>query len=375
MLEFGLRILGISYPNFYMADELRGLALRPGAEGWYREEGEAYIQINSAGFRDREHAKPKPPNMVRIAVLGDSYAEALQVPVEQTFWGAMERELQECNALGAREIEVLNFGVSGYGTAQELITLRHYVWDFSPDIVLLAFVTGNDISDNSPELKQSEYVPYFYYQNDELILDRSYLETDEYRLRASWIPRVLDYSRVFQVMNRARYSIRTEIGRWKAAEAVRAAAAALENEELGISSTIYLEPMDPIWAEAWHVSEGLLGLMMAEVAQQGASFLVVTMSNGIQVHPDPSVRKSFMETHGIADLFYPDLRIKALGEREGFEVLNLARNMQAYAEEYQVVLHGFENTTPGEGHWNAEGHRVAGQMIAQHVCETLLAAK
>jgi hypothetical protein len=49
--------------------------------------------------------------------------------------------------------------------------------------------------------------------------------------------------------------------------------------------------------------------------------------------------------------------------------------MQAYAEEYQVVLHGFENTTPGEGHWNAEGHRVAGQMIAQHVCETLLAAK
>lgn len=375
MLELGLRIFGVSYPSFHVADELRGLAPRPGAEGWYRQEGEAYIQINRAGFRDSEHAKPKPLDTVRIAVLGDSYVEALQVPIEESFWRVMERELRECDDLRKRQIEVVNFGVGGYGTAQELITLRHYVWDYSPDIILLAFVTGNDISDNSPELTQSEYIPYFYFQGNELILDRSYLESDEYRLRASWIPRLLDYSRVLQVTNRVRYSIRTEIRRWKASEALRAAAEDADNDELGISSTIYHEPMDPIWAEAWHVTEGLLKLMMEEIAQQGASFLVVTMSNGVQVHPDPSVRKSFMETQGIADLFYPDLRIKALGDREGFEVLNLAGNLQAYAEEHQVFLHGFENTTLGKGHWNAEGHRIAGQMIAQHLCEILLAAK
>ena len=52
---------------------------------------------------------------------GDSFAEALQVPMEDTFWAILEREIKECTAVAGREPEV-NFGVSGYGTAQELIT-------------------------------------------------------------------------------------------------------------------------------------------------------------------------------------------------------------------------------------------------------------
>jgi hypothetical protein len=37
----------------------------------------------------------------------------------------------------------------------------------------------------------------------------------------------------------------------------------------------------------------------------------------------------------------PDNRIKALGERENFNVLNLAAIFQQYAEKNQVFLHGF----------------------------------
>jgi len=57
--------------------------LRPGAEGWWSKEGGAYVRINNGGLRDREHAKAKPTNALRIAVLGDSYAEALQVPIDR----------------------------------------------------------------------------------------------------------------------------------------------------------------------------------------------------------------------------------------------------------------------------------------------------
>src|SRR5207253_9473107 len=82
--EIGLRVVGYSYPEFYVADDHRGYSLRPGMEGWYRKEGESYVRINSDGLRDREHAKAKPPNTMRIAVLGDSFVEALQVPHEQS---------------------------------------------------------------------------------------------------------------------------------------------------------------------------------------------------------------------------------------------------------------------------------------------------
>lgn len=71
-----LWILGISYPIFHDYDYDRGRALKAGKAGWYRSEGEAYIQINQDGFHDTEHSLEKPKGVYRIAVLGDSYAEA-----------------------------------------------------------------------------------------------------------------------------------------------------------------------------------------------------------------------------------------------------------------------------------------------------------
>src|SRR5260370_33479810 len=86
MSEVFLRVIGYSYPIFYTTDYYRGFALRPGIEGRYQREGASYIRINSDGQRDREHAKTKLPDTVRIAVLGDSFAEATHVPIEPTFW-------------------------------------------------------------------------------------------------------------------------------------------------------------------------------------------------------------------------------------------------------------------------------------------------
>src|SRR5258705_2765364 len=117
--EIALRVVGYSYPEFYQLDLTRGYTLRPNAQGWYRKEGEAYVSINGDGLRDQEHSLVKPQATFRIAVLGDSYPEALSVRMEEAFWSVMERKLQEC-APAPRKIEVLNFAVSGYGTAQEL---------------------------------------------------------------------------------------------------------------------------------------------------------------------------------------------------------------------------------------------------------------
>jgi hypothetical protein len=68
-----------------------------------------------------------------------------------------------------REVEAVNFGVSGYGTAQELITLRDKVFDYEPDIVLLAFTTNNDVTDNSRALKRTDEIPYFLMREGALV--------------------------------------------------------------------------------------------------------------------------------------------------------------------------------------------------------------
>ena len=78
LCEAGLRFLGIEYPDFYDYDPIAGSKLRPGIKGIFSKEGGGYVSINSDGLRDREHSLNHPPHTLRIAVLGDSFPEAMQ---------------------------------------------------------------------------------------------------------------------------------------------------------------------------------------------------------------------------------------------------------------------------------------------------------
>lgn len=99
LLEFLLRAIGISYPIFHEAHETRGIALRAHAKGWQKVEGQAYIKINSSGFRDTEHPLKKPADTFRIAVLGDSMTEALQVPLNKTYCSLLQEELRHSSRI------------------------------------------------------------------------------------------------------------------------------------------------------------------------------------------------------------------------------------------------------------------------------------
>lgn len=362
--EVILRIIDFSYPLLYQYNDFIGFRLQPQAEGWFRKEGATYITINSDGLRDEEHTKQKPPGTFRIAILGDSYAEAFQVPLQETFWKVLEYGLTTCNAFGEKGIEVINFGVSGYGTAQEYLTLQHYVWDYSPDMVLLAFLTGNDIRNNSKTLEPSSHlIPFFRLHNGELLLDNSFLTDPEYLKKTSWLwslrRRIYSYSRLYQLISKTKdlylYPVPDPLS-------------LLEGEELGLDDRIYIEPQTSEWQEAWEITEKLLIKIHQEVKGRNARLLVVTLANGIQVHPDSEVRQRYMQTKQIQDLFYPDNRIKAFAEQAGIEVLTLAPELQKYAEKNQVYLHGFENTIMGFGHWNTHGHRIVGQKLTEYLC-------
>ena len=91
---------------------------------------------NRLGYRDRDHAVAKPPGVYRIVVLGDSIAAGYRIPrTEDTFPALLEARLQRQGL----PVGVLNFGVSGYNTMQEVETLRVRALRFDPDLVLVAY--------------------------------------------------------------------------------------------------------------------------------------------------------------------------------------------------------------------------------------------
>ena len=380
--ELALRVIGFSYPIFYATDYDRGFALRPGIEGHYQREGESYVRINSDGQRDREHAKTKPPGTIRIAVLGDSFAEAMHLPMEQTFWSLLERKLEACNAFPGKHVEVMNFGVSGYGTAQELMTLRQKVWDYSPDIVLLAFTTYNDIYDNSRALSKTPDVPYFTYRNGELVYDASFRDSSAYQWHNSKLSKIgrwfHDHLRIVQLVHYVQFVGKLRLTDWRnqrratpqpAATPAQATAtkSAPTAEVIGIDNMIYVAPPDDNWKEAWRVTEGLVKQMHDEVTEKGVKFVVVTLSNAIQVYPNAVVRQNFMKRIGVDTVFYPNLQLKGFAQGQQIDFLDLAEPMQAYADQNKVFLHGFGKDI-GNGHWNSDGHRLAADLITQKLC-------
>jgi hypothetical protein len=392
--EIALRVAGYSYPEFYALDQSRGYALRPYAEGWYRKEGEAYVRINSDGLRDQEHSLVKPPSTVRIAVIGDSYPEALSVTMEEAFWWVMGKELQKCGAFPNRRIEVLNFGVSGYGTTQELLTLREQVWKYSPDVVMLAVTTNNDITDNLRALKKTDEIPYFIYRDNRLTLDDSFKESRAFRMRQSMVSRLgrwlRDHSRLAQATVQGHHGFKVLLASWRAQRSQKAqspdpsptpaaqingtdrqADLLSRSEELGTDNLVYREPANAQWNDAWSITEKLILEMRDEVNSRGAKFVVVTLSNGPQVLPNPAAREEFQKRFGITDLFYPDERIKSLCQREAIPVITLAPELQEFAQRNNVFLHGFGENI-GNGHWNATGQRVAGELISKKICEGAL---
>ena len=359
LAELAVRLLGLTDPAFRQPDAELGWTPVPGASGRWAREGDALVTITEHGFRGVD-VEPGPPRegTLRIALVGDSYIEARQVAREASIGGRLADDVSACTS---DRVEVLAFGVSGYGTAQEYLLYRERIAAYQPDLVVLAFLTGNDVSDNHPGVPgASSPRPYFAVgPDDTLVLDASFRESESFVARASppvW-ERALHHSQLVRALS-----------------SLGGHGNGATRGELGLSDEVYAEPTNDLWRDAWARTESLVRHYAHDVRADGARFAVVTLTNAIQIDPDPAVRERFRESVHAVSLDYPDRRIADAGTRDGYPVLTLLDPMLAYAEANDVQLHGFPNTAMGTGHWNERGHELASRTLAQWLCDRGLVA-
>jgi len=150
VLEAGAQAVAFLYPSyevlFLQPDRVVGwkqvpdLAWTWAGHNWYASDFSVQIHTNALGFRDMPREVAKPAGMRRVAMLGDSFVEAVQVPLERTASQILEQKLNSSGGQ-ASPYQVLNFGISNYGVGQYLLVWREYARRFSPDYVVV-FVSG-----------------------------------------------------------------------------------------------------------------------------------------------------------------------------------------------------------------------------------------
>lgn len=132
-IELGLRTAGAGPRaagelSRVVPDGWTGFRLRPGIPG-----DEAFVTNDLGMHAPRSYTLARPPDSLRVAVLGSSVVYGLATGLADTIPGVVERELQ---AAGHRA-EVLNFGTHAFTIVNLSALLQAYVHQFQPDVVVV----------------------------------------------------------------------------------------------------------------------------------------------------------------------------------------------------------------------------------------------
>lgn len=196
------KVLPAAEATFYGPDLHTSYAIRPGAAGVWLRENRTYVRMSTQGLRDHETSYQKPPDTFRIALAGDSIAEALQVDLDETFAILLERR----RTADGRRVEVVNLGMSGAMPTVQVARMEHLGTRFDPDL-LVYLINVSDFA--SPLLGDDREVPGYVAGGDGAYrLGHRFRDSDLYHFRAGPKGRVyywlLDHTRVARVLNARR---------------------------------------------------------------------------------------------------------------------------------------------------------------------------
>jgi len=224
------------------------------------------IDVNSFGMREREFDRNK--STTRILAIGDSFTFGTGVEVQWRFSDVMNRVLRD-------DVEVLNAGVPGWGTDQEVIHYETVARKLRPDVVILTIMMANDIVNNVLDhlMLRSAPKPRFVMESGALRLEKVDVASPTGQSRRSFRS-MLKHSRFLVFIKR-----RIDILNFKRHARVAAVSADSGVEEGWIpyypsNWSVYEREYRPEMADGWRVTEALIARLAARCDEDGAKLVV-----------------------------------------------------------------------------------------------------
>lgn len=341
---FGARV------SWSQPDPVLSWRYTPHATYWEIKENPRVMsgKINNYGYRDEDWQLAKPAGTYRIAMLGDSYVEAMQVELDSTFFRIAARRL---NAAHEPKIEFLSFARAGMSQTEEFLVLKSEVMQFSPDMVILFFLPGNDIADVGRETAINVARPFFSLAPDgEFVLDTSFANTRAYKLRS-----LLNAAKQRSALVSFLAMRLNAYGQGRHAAAVGTPQVRTPETLAALEPYLTLCTAHPVpaYVRNYVLAKALIKAMSAYCAQNGVRFMVVTTDTHAYL-PENHRKYESLDSTFDANFFDDDMRDFAVSL--GADYLGLERVFRQACEERGAPLHW--------AHWNYAGHKVVAAALA-----------
>jgi lysophospholipase L1-like esterase len=315
-LLVGELVIAVAYPQreilpkeLVVKDSALGFRMVPNFRGVEPMDG-IPLEINSSGLREREIAAVRPGTL-RILVVGDSVVFGLGVRAEDAFPRALERVLQKQLQ---QPLEVINAGVPGYGTLQELKLFEETAGMLEPDAVLVTVSVFNDVEDNvkfARPQKRWQNAPNLIYQPLRWLRQRSQL---------------------YMMMRQYRNAVSAET----------------------MMDIHAVHPL-PATARGLQLTEESLLDFAAAARRRGVAFGILLAP--AQKQASPPIWSSTLRTHGLDEKAYsheqPNQRFEDFARKHQLPVLDL---LSLFRQDEGRL---FENE-----HWTAAGHTRVAEAVA-----------
>ena len=306
---------------------------------------------NSRGIRGPEYSYDKRPGDYRILVLGDSFAEGYSVEFDDLVSEVLKRRLNERHR--GRDHEVVNLGTRGYSTDQEMLAFETKGARYAPDLTVLLF-HDNDVLDNTA----GAFKPVFRLDGDGgLVLTN--------------VPVPVPTPRTDPPPARFRDDPGRAIRSWlyTRSSLYRLVRDQIMGLPVPTQFMVYRKQHPPEVDAAWKVTEALLVRLNADVSARGGKLLVFYVPIRASVYPDEweQMKKRYRMSSGEWDIEQVRLDLLAVCRRRHLDCLDPVEDFKAEVKRRRP--NGSRLYFKIDGHWTADGHHFAGEMLARYIGE------
>ncbi len=311
------------------------------------------LSVNQYGFRGHDWMAD---DGYSIAILGDSFMLAAQLPEGIYTAPLLEKILNK-----KVHVNVLNTGILDYNTITELFVYNYYLRPLRPKIVILFFLTLNDIKDNNCKMLQDDRggiinQPCGQVADDGTIVYKTSFpeispDLKPHNLKALLRTYCLSCTLLKRLLGNAidlgqKYHA---VGRWE----------------------VYTPPKTTDWADAWKITEKAIADIKNSVEATGGRLLIVSVPEHLKT--TKKWEDEFLEMAGLREIppdfdpLYPTRKIKDIADENRVLFLELESYFITYRDRFNLTYPYFSFWC--DGHWNPLGHYLAAQITAKFMIE------